>query len=176
MVLTLLQKIKKITTKNQKTAETKESWWKADQRIRGSAPFSWWLSQFGGGTVTPVGRVSTSPWESMSKETWEGSPSPRHTLPRCTLHLSGTSAVATKGLQDWWNSWAVWTLVLALCERTGVYWWIEMKGYMHASTCFRKLNCPYLLEELVLYTLQYRALWGDCLLQFGSCCDLAAYK
>lgn len=52
------------------------------------ASFSQWLSGFGGGAVTPVGRVSASPRDSMSKEAWEGSPSPPHTLPCCTLHLS----------------------------------------------------------------------------------------
>lgn len=73
---------------------------------------------FGGGTVTPVGLVSASPRDSMSKETWEGSPSPQHTLPRCTLHLSRTSAVATEGLQYWWNSWLVSTLVhFTLCQK-----------------------------------------------------------
>lgn len=54
----------------------------------------------GGKTVTPVGLVSASFFRgSMSKKTWEGSPRPRHTLPRCTLHLSRTSAVTTEGLQ-----------------------------------------------------------------------------
>lgn len=80
--------------------------------------FHGWLSGFGGGTVTPVGPVSASPRDSMSKGTWEGSPSLQHTLPRCTLHLSRTSAAATKGLKHWRNSWPVLDFVTVIsCQK-----------------------------------------------------------
>lgn len=90
----------------------RRSWCEGKQRSKIAAPvLSWWLGGPGGGAATPVGRVSASFRGSVSKETWEGSTSPRHALPRCTLHLSGTSTVTTQGLWYWWNSWLVSTLV-----------------------------------------------------------------
>lgn len=56
---------------------------------------------------------------SMSKQTWEGSPRLQRTLPRCTLHLSRTSAVTTEGPQPWWNSWRRGHLFCAKNDNVG---------------------------------------------------------